>query len=152
MTLNFWLSPVGVAEANSPQRVRRQRIQFAAWCGRRLFERYSMLPFSLIPPLAFWLALQAAALPDLPKWANWGGFAVLSVYMVYRYEKLVKSTLDEMKVIHSRAETREETLIAVLRDNATLSGRLLDAVGQLMTSRSCPYGDDENHPARRRRN
>jgi hypothetical protein len=130
--------------------MRRQRIQFAAWCGRAIHERYSMLPIFLIPPLALFLALQAAQLPDLPKWADWGGFAVLSVYMVYRYERLVKTTADEMKIIHERAETREETLITVLRDNSSLNGRLLDAVQQLMSSRFCPV-EAEDHPAKRRR-
>lgn len=151
MMARAWTSEIGIAEANSPRRMRRQRMQFAAWCGRTVLERYEMLPFFLIPPLALLLAFQSAQvqIPDFPKWLDWGGFAVLSVYMVYRYERLVKATADEMKLIHTRAETREETLITVLRDNATLNGRLLDAVGQLMSSKFCPYADDGE--ARRRK-
>jgi len=150
VTLTHWLSPVGVAEANSPKRVRRQRIQFAAYCGRILLARYSMLPFFLIPPLAVMLAIQAAAMPDLPKWADWGGFAVLSVYMVYRFEKLMRSTIDEFKEIRQRDAAREEALIGVVRDNAKAFGAVMEGVDRLLAARACPY-EGPDHPGQKRR-
>lgn len=109
-----------------------------------------MLPFFMIPPLALLLAFQAAQNLDLPKWADWGGFGVLSVYMVYRYEKLVKSTHDEMKVVLDRSAEREGILIAVLKDDMALKGQLVDGIRALMEIRACPFENDGNQPRRRR--
>jgi hypothetical protein len=166
MTAKLWLSPIGIAEANSPQRVRRQRTQFAAWCGRTLYERYGMLPIYLAPPLALLLALQA--IPDLSVWISQGGFAVLAIYMIYRHEKLTKSSLraqeaaDErhatrMREMLATAEAREKTLVAVVEGSAVLHGRLLSSIDALVTAvdklvetRACPF-DGDDHPARKRR-
>lgn len=121
MSPHYWISVIGIAEATSPRRVRRQRICFAAWYGRKLLQRYSMLPIYIAPPVAFFLLLQS--FPDLKGWADYGGFALFAVYMVYRHEKLMRE-----------GHERETKLITALEANAQLHGRLLGGIEALAKS------------------
>lgn len=166
MMAHYCLSPMGIEEIlNSPRRVRRQRIQFAAWCARQMCTRYGMLPIYLTPPLTLLLALQAV--PDMSPWISQGGFAVLAIYMIYRHERLMNSALKaqadadgqhaaRMKELLDAGMERERKLVTVIEANGVLQGRLLEsidrlvgAVDHLVETRACPFDGDE-HPARRR--
>lgn len=77
-----------------------------------------MLPFYLVPPASLFLWLQS--MPDLKGWADYGGFALFAVYMVYRHEKVMRE-----------GHEREARLITALEENAKLNGRLLGGIEAL---------------------